>query len=49
MQGSITTLAPAVRESGATNLVAKLQQQAVHAISVWEDGLSPIKKITIIE
>ena len=49
MQGSITTLAMAVRESGATDPVAKLRQEAVHAISVREDGLSPLEKITIIE
>ena len=49
MQGSITTLAMAVRESGATDPVAKLRQEAVHAISVREDSLSPLEKITIIE
>jgi hypothetical protein len=49
MQGSITTLASAVRESAATDPVAKLRQQAVHAVSVRDDGLSVMDQITIIE
>lgn len=49
MQGSITTLASAVRDSAATDPVAKLRQEAVHAISVRDDGLSVKDRITIIE
>jgi hypothetical protein len=49
MQGSITSLASAVRESAATDPVAKLRQDAVHAISVRDDGLSVMERITIIE
>lgn len=49
MQGSITTLASAVRDSAATDPVAKLRQEAVHAISVRDDGLSLADRITIIE
>jgi hypothetical protein len=49
MQGSITTLASAVRESAATDPVAKLRQDAVHALSARDDGLSVMNKIAIIE
>jgi hypothetical protein len=49
MQGSITTLASAVRESGAVDPVAKLRKEAVHAVSVRDDGLSALDKLTIIE
>ncbi|KIM76953.1 hypothetical protein PILCRDRAFT_12475 [Piloderma croceum F 1598] len=49
MQGSINSLATAVRESGATDPVAKLRQEAVHHVSVGDDGLSGLDKITIIE
>jgi hypothetical protein len=49
MQGSITTLASAVRESGAVDPVAKLRKEAVHAVSVRDDGLSAMDKLTIIE
>jgi hypothetical protein len=49
MQGSITSLASAVRESAATDPVAKLRQQAIHAVSVRDDGLAVMQKITIIE
>lgn len=49
MQGSIATLATAVRESGAMDPVANLRQQAVHAISIRDDGLSATDKVTIIE
>jgi hypothetical protein len=46
---SITTLASAVQESGAVDPVAKLQKEAVHAISVGDDGFSAMKKHTIIK
>lgn len=49
MQGSITTLASAVRESAATDPVAKLRQEAVHAVSARDDGLSVMDRITIID
>jgi len=49
MQGSIGTLAAAVRESGGTDPVAKLRQQAVQLVSQRDDGLSAVEKITIIE
>jgi hypothetical protein len=49
MQGSITTLASAVRDSAATDPVAKLRQEAVHAVSVRDDGLSVMDRVTIIE
>lgn len=49
MQGSINTLAAAVRESGATDPVAKLRQEAVHAVSQRDDGLSMADKIKILE
>jgi hypothetical protein len=49
MQGSITSLASAVRDSAATDPVAKLRQDAVHALSVRDDGLSVMDKIAIIE
>jgi hypothetical protein len=49
MQGSISTLASAVRDSAATDPVAKLRQEAVHAVSVRDDGLSVADRITIIE
>jgi hypothetical protein len=49
MQGSINTLAAAVRESGATDPVAKLRQEAVHAVSQRDDGLSVADKINILE
>ena len=49
MQGSITSLASAVRDSAATDPIAKLRQEAVHAVSVRDDGLSVMERITIIE
>jgi hypothetical protein len=49
MQGSINTLAAAVRESGATDPVAKLRQEAVHAVSQRDDGLSLADKIKVLE
>jgi len=49
MQGSISTLASAVRESGAVDPVAKLRKEAIHAVSVRDDGLSALDKLTIIE
>jgi hypothetical protein len=49
MQGTISGLAAAVRESGATDPVAKLRQEAVHIVSQWDDNLSGIEKIAVIE
>jgi hypothetical protein len=49
MQGSISTLVVAVQESGATDPVAKLRQDTVHAISQRDDGLSQEEKLSIFE
>jgi hypothetical protein len=49
MQGLINTLAAAAGESGATDPVAKLRQEAVHAVSQQDDGLSMADKIEILE
>jgi hypothetical protein len=49
MQGTISGLAAAVKESGATDPVAKLRQEAVHIVSQRDDNLSRIEKITIIK
>ena len=44
MQGSITTLVMAVRESGATDPVAKLQQEAVMPSQFEKTAFHPSKK-----
>ena len=48
IQGSINSLASAVRDSGLTDPVANLRQEAIHHVS--DDGdLSGIDKLTIID
>jgi hypothetical protein len=49
IQGSINSLASAVRESGLTDPVAKLRQDAIHHMSDGDDGLSAIDKIAMID
>lgn len=49
IQGSINSLASAVRESGSTDPVAKLRQEAIHHVSGSEDGFSGTDKIAIID
>jgi hypothetical protein len=49
IQGSINSLASAVRESGLTDPVAKLRQDAIHHVSDGDDGLSAIDKLAIID
>jgi len=49
MQGSIGVLAAAVRESGASDPAAKLRQDAVHAVSIRDDGLSAAQRVRIIQ
>ena len=48
IQGLINSLASAVRESGLTDPVAKLQQDAIHHISE-EKSLSGTDKLMIID
>jgi hypothetical protein len=49
IQGSINSLASAVRESGLTDPVAKLRQDAIHSVSESNDGLSSMDKLSIID
>jgi hypothetical protein len=49
IQGSINSLASAVRESGLTDPVAKLRQDAIHSVSEGDDGLSSMDKLSIID
>ena len=49
IQGSINSLASAVRESGLTDPVAKLRQDAIHHVSDGDDGLSGEDKLTLID
>ncbi|KAF8812855.1 hypothetical protein BYT27DRAFT_7251495 [Phlegmacium glaucopus] len=49
IQGSINSLASAVRESGSTDPVAKLRQEAIHCMSDGDDGLSATDKIALID
>lgn len=49
MQGTISSLAMAVRDAGATDPVAKLQQEAIHQVSQRDDDLSPKEKLMIIK
>jgi hypothetical protein len=48
IQGSINSLASALRESGLTDPVAKLRQDAIHHVSD-DDGLSGMDKLAIID
>jgi hypothetical protein len=48
IQGSINSLASAVRESGLTDPVAKLRQDAIHHVS-GDVGLSGTDKLSIID
>lgn len=48
MQGTISSLAAAVRESGSIDPEAQLRQQAVQSVS-HQDGLSSMEKLKIIE
>jgi hypothetical protein len=49
IQGSINSLASAVRESGLTDPVAKLRQEAIHYVSDVDDNLSVPDKIDLID
>jgi tellurite resistance protein len=49
MQGTIGTLAAAVRDAGATDPVAKLRQEAIEQVSKRDDGLSSSEKLMIIK
>jgi hypothetical protein len=49
IQGSINSLASAVRESGLIDPVAKLRQDAIHHVSDGDDGLSATDKLAIID
>ena len=49
IQGSINSLASAVRESGLTDPVAKLRQDAIHHVSDGDDGLSGEDLLDIID
>ena len=49
IQGSINSLASAVRESGLTDPVAKLRQDTIHYVSDGDNSLSDTEKLAIID
>jgi hypothetical protein len=49
MQGTISSLATAVRDAGATDPVAKLRKEAIQHLSQRDDDLSSDEKLLIIK
>jgi hypothetical protein len=49
MQGTISSLAGAVRDAGATDPVAKLRQEAIEQVSQLNDDLSASDKLLLIK
>ena len=49
MQGTIGSLATAMRDAGSSDPVAQLRKEAVHQVSLRDDGLSPEEKLDVIE
>lgn len=49
IQGSLNSLASAVRESGSIDPVSKLRQDAIHHVSDNDDGLTAAEKIALID
>ena len=49
IQGSLNSLASAVRESGSIDPVAKLRQDAIHHVSDGDNGLTAAEKIALID
>ena len=49
MQGTINSLAGAVRDAGATDPVVKLQQEAIEQVSQLNDNLSASNKLLLVK